>query len=99
MVTELLVVTVTFYGPLQRWAGKTEFYANGNTIRQVFDALETQLGKSLVNHLINAKTGQIKSHFHVLLNGKDIELMDGFEQRVSDGDNIVCVPPVGGGSR
>lgn len=97
MVTQLLVVTVIFYGPLQRFAGKTTFQAAGDTIRQVFDNLETQIGKSLLDHLINPETGQIKSHFHVLLNGKDVELMDGFEQKVSDRDTIVCVPPVGGG--
>jgi molybdopterin converting factor small subunit len=97
VVTLLLVVTVTFYGPLQRWAGKTTFQSSGETIRQVFDNLEAQIGKSLLDHLTNPKTGLIKSHFHVLLNGKDVELMDGFEQQVSEGDNIVCVPPVGGG--
>ncbi|MFX0086395.1 MAG: MoaD/ThiS family protein [Candidatus Hodarchaeota archaeon] len=90
-------IIVNFYGPLARWAGKKSFQAKGKTIREVFRSLEPQLGKSLLEHLLNEKTGEIKSHFHVLLNGKDTELMNGLNEPVEDGDIITCVPPVGGG--
>ncbi|MFX0122377.1 MAG: MoaD/ThiS family protein [Candidatus Hodarchaeota archaeon] len=91
-------VTVTFYGPLERWAGKKVFYAEGTSIREVLIALEAQLGKSVLEHIIHTETGVIKSHFHVLLNGKDIESLNGLDEKVKDGDTITCVPPVGGGS-
>lgn len=90
-------VIVQFYGPLERWAGKRTYKAEGRTIKEVFDALEPDLGKSLLNHLINPETGKLKSHFHVLLNGKDTELLNGLDEIVKSGDVITCVPPVGGG--
>jgi len=94
-----LTVIITFYGPLERWAGKKQYHASGNTVKEVFQSLETQLGKSLIDHIINQDTGRIKSHFHVLLNGKDIELLNGLEEKVNEGDTITCVPPVGGGKK
>ena len=93
-----MTVTVTFYGPLERWAEKKVLYAEGTSVREVLIALETQLGKSIFDHLINQDTGKIKSHFHILLNGKDIESLNGLDEKVENGDTITCVPPVGGGT-
>ncbi|MHA2225943.1 MAG: MoaD/ThiS family protein [Candidatus Hodarchaeales archaeon] len=90
-------ITVTFYGPLAQWAGKKSFCAKGNTVRDVFKDLEYQIGKSVLDHMINRDTGKIQSHFHILLNGRDIESLNGLEEEVKDGDTLVCVPPVGGG--
>ena len=90
-------ITVNLYGPLTEWAGKRSFNGHGKTIREVFQSLEIQIGKSLLNHLEDENTGELKSHFHILLNGKDTELMNGLNEVVKDGDIITCVPPVGGG--
>ncbi|MHA2246408.1 MAG: MoaD/ThiS family protein [Candidatus Hodarchaeales archaeon] len=90
-------ITVTFYGPLERWAGGTVFYAEGTSVREVLIALEPQLGKSVLEHIIHPDTGRIKSHFHILLNGRDIESLNGLDEEVENGDSITCLPPVGGG--
>lgn len=90
-------VTITFYGPLERWAGRKSFIAEGTTVRQVLAGLRDQIGKSVLDHLVYQDTGKIKSHFHILLNGRDIESLNGLDEEVMDGDNITCVPPVGGG--
>jgi molybdopterin converting factor small subunit len=95
-----MTVSVTFYGPLERWAGNKSFVVSeGNTIREIFHQLGNQIGKSVLEHLVNQDTGIIKSHFHVLLNGIDIDSdsLKGLDQPVKSGDSITCVPPVGGG--
>lgn len=96
-MNSFMTVTVTFYGPLERWAGKKIFYAEGTSVREVLAALDSQLEKSILEHILHSDTGKIKSHFHVLLNGKDIESLSGLDEKVKDGDTITCVPPVGGG--
>lgn len=92
-----MVITVKIFGPLAQWAGNKSFIGEGKTIRQVFESLEVLIGKSILDHLVNESSGELKSHFHVLLNGKDTELMGGLSEFVHDGDIITCVPPVGGG--
>lgn len=92
-----MTVNVTFYGPLERWAGKKSFDVEGTSVREALINLERQLGKSVLEHIVHPDTGMIKSHFHVLLNGRDIESLNGLDEKVMDGDTITCVPPVGGG--
>jgi molybdopterin converting factor small subunit len=89
-------VYINFYGPLEKWIGKKSFTTGGNTIYEVLASLENQIGKSVLGHLLNNQ-GKLKSHFHILLNGLDIEALDGLETKVNNGDVITCVPPVGGG--
>ena len=90
-------ITVIFFGPLERWAGQKKMSSDGSTIREVFDALEPQLGKSLLIHLTNPTTGEVKSHFHVLLNGVDTDSQTCFTTPVKADDILTIIPPVGGG--
>ncbi len=90
-------IKVIFFGPLERWAGKREFLINGTSIREVFEKLGSELNKSLINHLAQQDTGEIKSHFHVLLNGIDTDSKECLNITVKDGDVITIVPPIGGG--
>ncbi len=90
-------VKVIFFGPLERWAGKREFLTEGNSIQEVFETLTKEIGKSLIHHIARQDTGEIKSHFHVLLNGIDTDSSDCLTISVKGGDIITIVPPIGGG--
>ncbi|MHA2345220.1 MAG: MoaD/ThiS family protein [Candidatus Hodarchaeales archaeon] len=90
-------IQVVFFGPLERWAGKKEFFTSGSSIKEVFDSLEGQIGKSLIEHLPNPENDSLKSHFHVLINGIDTDSESCLETSVKEGDIITIVPPVGGG--
>ncbi len=92
-----MTIKVIFFGPLERWAGKREFLSNGNSIQEIFEKLSIEIGRSLIDHLTNQDTGEIKSHFHVLLNGIDTDSSDCLATPVTDGDTITIVPPIGGG--
>ena len=59
--------------------------------------IDVVYSKSVLEHIVHPDTGKIKSHFHILLNGRDIESLKGLDEKVMDGDTITCVPPVGGG--
>ncbi|MHA1974790.1 MAG: MoaD/ThiS family protein [Candidatus Hodarchaeales archaeon] len=89
-------VQVNFYGPLEKWAGKRSFFGKGSCVKEVLNSIDEQIGKSVLKHLLDDK-GRMKAQFHVLLNGVDIESLDGLASTVEDGDIITCVPPIGGG--
>jgi molybdopterin converting factor small subunit len=90
-------IKVIFFGPLERWAGKREFLMDGTTIGEVFMNLSSEINKSLIDHLAQQDTGELKSHFHVLLNGIDTDSRNCLNIVVMDGDIITIVPPIGGG--
>jgi molybdopterin converting factor small subunit len=92
-----MLVTTIFFGPLERWAGHKTMISNGSNIREVFEALEPHLGKSLIDHLTIPATSEIRSHFHVLLNGIDTDSKTCLLTPIQDNDVLTIVPPIGGG--
>ncbi len=91
------LIKIIFFGPLEKWAGKRSYMAEGTTIEEFFKNLEHQIGKSLIDHLIHAETGSVKSHFHILLNGIDTDSETCLTTPLKIGDVITVVPPIGGG--
>ena len=90
-------ITIKFYAPLERWVGKKTIIVNALTVEQAFVNAGEKIGKSLINHLINQDTSTVKSHYHILLNGLDIETHEGLETKLEEKDVITIVPPIGGG--
>ena len=90
-------IKTIFFGPLEHWAGKREFLSTGNSIREIFEQISSEIGKALIDHLTVKDTGEIKSHFHVLLNGIDTDSKECLSISVKEGDIITIVPPIGGG--
>jgi molybdopterin converting factor small subunit len=91
------LIKIIFFGPLEKWAGKRSYTGEGNNIEEFLRNLESQIGKSLINHLTHVETGSVKSHFHILLNGIDTDSETCLTTLLKNGDVITVVPPIGGG--
>lgn len=68
-----------------------------NTVRQVIDLLTERYGSKFTDAVIDRETNRLKQFFSCMVNGKRIELLDGYETVLKDGDAIAMFPPVGGG--
>jgi len=63
--------------------------SSGETIEQLLR--KTGLYDTVVEN------GKVKSMYKVLVNGRDIEFLQGLKTRLNDGDVIDVFPPVAGG--
>ncbi len=52
---------------------------------------------SVKNTLIDTNTGMIKEFYSVMINGRRVESKLFNKKYISDGDEVLIVPPVGGG--
>lgn len=95
-----MVVTVKFIGALRHISGKPkitiEFQAD-YTIKDVIQKLiqdTPQINSSIVDQQAD---GTMKTNALILVNDREISVLDGLETKLSDGDEVVFVPVVHGG--
>ena len=90
-------VKVKFFATVREVTGIRAIDLEANTIREVVDKLIDQYGKKFIETVINEETMELKRFFSCMVNGKRIELLDGYDTKLADGDAIALFPPVGGG--
>jgi MoaD family protein len=101
-VAETLHVSVRFFTTLREIIGKREetltFKNTGNaTIESVLNKLAMRYGKSFVEYVYDQKTGQVREFLQFLVNGRSVTESERFDTKLSDGDVLAIIPPVGGG--
>lgn len=70
---------------------------SGPTLMDLLSHLTKGYGSKLEEALFNVQTGRISSSIIILVNGREARFLDGLETKLNDGDEIVIVPPAGGG--
>jgi molybdopterin synthase sulfur carrier subunit len=94
-----MAVTIKFIGALRHISGKTELTISvekGMALKDLLSKMGEempQLEKAFSDQQPNDST----SNALILVNGREISVLNGLETKLSDGDEIVFVPVVHGG--
>jgi sulfur-carrier protein len=94
-----VTLTVKFIGALRHLSGKTKLtfpFHDGATIKSVVQTI-SQDYPELKHTFSDEALNNARSNSLVLVNGKEISVLNGYETVLSDGDEIVFVPVVHGG--
>ena len=76
--------------------GEKEVQASGDDVGKVLHELAEQ-HPDLRSQLFGAD-GSLNRYVNVYLNDEDVRVLDGLETAVSDGDTLVILPAMAGGS-
>ena len=76
--------------------GQPEVEAAGSTVGEVLRALTTA-HPDTQDQLFGAD-GDLNRYVNVYLNDEDVRVLDGLETGVADGDTVVILPAMAGGS-
>lgn len=90
-------VLVKFFATVREVTGVKNIELDANTIRELLDTLQATYGKRFTETVIDPSTGNLKQFFSCMINGKRIELLDGYDTELQDNDTVALFPPVGGG--
>ena len=95
-------VSVRFFTTLREVIGKKEetLKFSGReaiTVDTVLERLVELHGKSFVGYVYDQKSGKVRGFLQFLVNGRSISSFEGLGTRLSDGDVLAIIPPVGGG--
>ena len=91
-------LTMKFIGALRQISGKTQLTVNfqeGMSLKDLIAKISQempQLEKTLSDQLSNSRSNAL-----ILINGREISVLNGLETKLNDGDEIVFIPVVHGG--
>lgn len=94
-----MALTIKFVGALRHLSGKTQFTVNfqdGISIKELVDKINQEFPK-LKRTFSDQELNDSRSNSLILVNGREISVLNGYETKLSDGDEIVFVPVVHGG--
>jgi sulfur-carrier protein len=77
--------------------GEKEVDARGSTVGEVLRSLSRQ--HPATESQLFSEDGGLNRYVNVYLNDEDVRVLDGLDTRVSEGDTIVILPAMAGGSR
>lgn len=69
---------------------------NGITIRELLKVLDERINPNISKTLLNDDSG-LREGYNILVNGKAVDYVKGLDTVLSDGDEVVLLPPIGGG--
>jgi len=92
-------VEVKFFTSLREITGKKVDkiqLQNTITVNELIIVLSEKYGKNFREYIYNQK-GDVQEFLSFLVNGKNINIMQGFDTKLQEKDVIAIIPPVGGG--
>ena len=96
----VISVELQLLGIFQRISGETCVHLKlekPTTLREAIQNLTDSVLPKLKRVLIDSELEDLRPNALVLVNGKEISILQGLETRVGDGDEIVLIPVSHGG--
>lgn len=67
------------------------------TVRHLIDLLSEKIGPHVRDLILGSSGSSLLPYIKIFVNGRDIEFLKGLDTVLMDGDEVVVVPPAGGG--
>ncbi len=94
-----MTLKIKFIGALRHISGKTQLtlpFHEGISVKAVVDQLSLRI-PGLKHTFCNQDLNDARSNSLIIVNGKEISVLNGYETLLCDGDEVVFVPVVHGG--
>jgi molybdopterin synthase sulfur carrier subunit len=95
----MAVVIVKFVGSLRNLSGKSKItikFENPVPLKEALKKIVAEL-PALAKTLIDRELGDPRPNSLIIVNGKEISVLNGLETILKDGDEVVFVPVLHGG--
>jgi molybdopterin synthase sulfur carrier subunit len=67
------------------------------TVRSLVQTLSNKYSQGKLERQVFDESGKVQKYVKILVNGRDVDFLDGPSTQLKDGDILAMFPPVGGG--
>ena len=93
-----MIRTIKLFATLRDIAGTKELQIPADGIKTARDLIRAvQQANPALGAEILDENGELTGQVHILVNGRNIEWLNGLDTPISDEDTLVLIPPVAGG--
>jgi len=71
--------------------------ADGASVNDLLSLMKTRWGEALSSDLFDPETGCVIPHVRIMVDGRQIEFLNGVDTPLQDGDEVLILPLVAGG--
>ena len=89
-------VRVLTFSNIKQIIGKKNFSMNADNIENLLAQLIDKYGPPLKRELYDEE-GKLRKIYRILVNGKSIHILNGFQTKLEEEDMVVIMPAVAGG--
>lgn len=90
--------TIKLFATLRDLTGVKQIevpFRDGQTVRELIHSVR-RVSPPLAEKMVNER-GELTGLVHVLVDGRNVEWLDGLDTLIQDGDTLVFLPPAAGG--
>ena len=87
------IVQVITFANIKKIIGIKQFTVEANSVEELINKLLEEYGLELRAELFDDK-GKIRSIYRIVVNGRNINLLDGFQTKLKDEDMLVLMPAI-----
>jgi molybdopterin synthase sulfur carrier subunit len=69
----------------------------GSTLKSLLSLVTQTYGNDVSSYLYGENNSDLLPHIRVMINGRDIEFLNGLSTVLKEGDEILILPPISGG--
>jgi molybdopterin synthase sulfur carrier subunit len=88
---------VKFFATVREITGVKSIEVEAENITDLLHLLVQTYGNKFKDAVLDDSTGELKQFYSCMVNGKRIELLNGYDTILKDNDAVALFPPVGGG--
>ncbi len=89
-------ITVVTFAKVKQIIGEKQIIFKADTIEDLLNKLFKKYNQILIKELTDEQ-GKLKKHYRILVNSRNINLLDGLSTPLKDEDMVVIVPAIAGG--
>jgi len=92
----MVEVNVVTFAKIKQIIGKKQFPFEATTVNDLIVKLCSKFGNELERELLNEQ-GKIRKNYRIVVNARNINLLDGLDTELKEDDMVVIMPAIAGG--